>query len=174
MFLRTWRFLTLLLVALDLGMAVCHALELPAKMLYPASLYLTLHRTLYVAFGAPNPGAFIDVGAVLAAVVLVFLARGRRPAFGLTLLGAVCLAAALATWFALVAPANEAMKSWVIDAPPADWARMRDQWEYTHLARFAMQLVGFAALTLSALVETPNERPREREPAERALTGSHV
>jgi hypothetical protein len=110
-----------------------------------------------VAFGAPNPGAFIEVGAVLAAGVLAFLVRGRRLAFALTLIGAVCLAAALAIWLGLVAPANAAMKSMALDAPPADWTRWRDQWEYAHLGRFVLLLVGFGALLLSVILETPRK-----------------
>ncbi len=48
-----------------MGTTFCHALELPAKMEYPASLYLTLHRTLYVAFAPPDPGPFIEIGSIL-------------------------------------------------------------------------------------------------------------
>ena len=51
--LRTWRFVTLLLVSLSMGMAFCHALELLPKMDYDTPLYLTLQRTLYLLFGAP-------------------------------------------------------------------------------------------------------------------------
>lgn len=50
---------------------------------------LALHRSLYVAFGAPNIGAWIEIGAILAAIVLVFLVRGQLRAFRLTLIGAV-------------------------------------------------------------------------------------
>jgi hypothetical protein len=34
-----WRFVTLLLAALTLGMASVHRLEMPAKLRYPASLW---------------------------------------------------------------------------------------------------------------------------------------
>src|SRR6266540_1685138 len=87
MILRAWRFITITLTALLMGATFCHVLESPAKMRYPAELYLTLHRTLYVAFGPPNIGAFIEIGAILAAVALVFLTRKRRPAFWLTAAG---------------------------------------------------------------------------------------
>ena len=56
MLVKAWQFITILLTALLVGMTFCHVLELPAKMEYPASLYLTLHRTLYVTFGPPGPG----------------------------------------------------------------------------------------------------------------------
>jgi len=69
-----------------MGMALCHLLEMPAKIAYDGALWLTLLQTLYRTFG--TIGAFIEVGAVVTAVVLVFLVRRRWPAFGSTLGGA--------------------------------------------------------------------------------------
>jgi hypothetical protein len=153
-FLRIWRFITIVLTALLMGATFCHVLESPAKMRYPAELYLTLHRTLYVAFGPPNIGVFIEIGAILAAVMLVFLTRKRQPAFRLTLAGAAFLVAGLAVYFAFVEPANVAMKAMSLDSAPADWTRRRDQWEYGHMARFIFHLLGFSALSLSIISET--------------------
>jgi hypothetical protein len=158
--------MTLVLVALLMGMTWCHVLELPAKMQYPATLYLTLHRTLYVAFGPPNIGAFIEVGSIVAAAVLVFLVRQRRPALWLTLLGAVSLAAGLAVYFAYVEPANVALKSMALEAPPAGWKDWRVQWELGHAAHFVLHLIGFSALVLSVVLEAPTRHltPRRAAP----------
>jgi membrane associated rhomboid family serine protease len=153
MFLRMWRFITITLTALLMGATFCHVLESPAKMRYPVELYLTLHRTLYVAFGPPKVGAFIEIGAILAAVALVFLTRKRRPAFRLTLAGAAFLVAGLVVYFVFVEPANVAMRAISLNAPPADWTQWRDQWEYGHIARFIFHLLGFSALTLSIIFE---------------------
>ena len=68
MLIRIWRFLTLVLTALLTGMTFCHVLEMPAKLQYSASMYLALHRTLYVAFGSPNIGVFVEMGATASAV----------------------------------------------------------------------------------------------------------
>jgi membrane associated rhomboid family serine protease len=154
MFLKMWRFITITLTALLMGTTFCHVLESPAKMRYPAELYLTLHRTLYVAFGPPNVGAFIEIGAILAAVALVFLTRKRRPAFRLTLAGAAFLVAGLVVYFVFVEPANVAMKAMSLNAPPAGWTQWRDQWEYGHIAHFIFHLLGFSALALSIIFET--------------------
>ena len=158
MFLKTWRFITLVLVALLMGMTWCHVLELPAKMQYPAALYLTLHRTLYVAFGPPNIGALVEVGAILAAAGLVFLVRQRRLALWLTLLGTVCLAAGLAVYFVYVDPANVALKGMALEAPPVGWKAWRLQWEFGHAAHFVLHLIGFSMLVLSVVLETPTRR----------------
>ena len=151
MLIKTWRFITLVLTALLMGMTFCHVLEMPAKMRYPASFYLTIHRSLYVAFGPPNIGVFIEIGAILAAVVLVFLVRKERPDFWWTLIGAVCLVVGLIVFFMFVEPANVAMKRMIIDMPPDDFFYWRNQWEYGHAAHFVLNLLGFSALLQSIL-----------------------
>jgi hypothetical protein len=155
--LRHWRFLTLLLVSLSMGMTFCHALELVPKMAYDAALYLSLHRTLYLLFGAPV-GAAIEVGAVLSSIGLIVLVRGHRSTFAFTVVGAVCMLIAHVIWWIWVNPANRALIQMTLDAPAAEWIRWRNQWEYTHLVRFVVQLWGFAMLLLSVLVDTPRQR----------------
>src|SRR5262245_4668168 len=155
--LRTWRFLTLTLVSLSMGMAFCHALELPPKMKFDASLYLTLQRTLYLLFGAPL-GAAIEVGAVLSSIGLIFLARGHRTSIAFTVAGAACILIAHVIWWIWVNPANGALAHMAPYAPAPDWMEWRNQWEYTHLARFVLQFLGFALLLVSMLVETPSQR----------------
>lgn len=68
MLVIAWRFVTLLFAALALGMAFAHLLEMPPKLRYPASLWVTLQRSLYQAF-APA-GAILETGAVVFAAVL--------------------------------------------------------------------------------------------------------
>src|SRR5688500_6442339 len=71
MLIRICRFSTVVLTALLVGMTFCHVLEMPAKRQYSASLYLTIHRTLYVAFGPPNIGVVVEMGAILSSGLLV-------------------------------------------------------------------------------------------------------
>jgi hypothetical protein len=155
MFLRTWRFITITLAALSSGMAFCHALELPAKLKYDAALWVSVQHTLYRAFGVEGVGAWIEAGAVLAAVVLPFLVRQNRLAFWWTLAGTACFVVAHAIWWMFVFPANAQVAQWTPGAVPTDWTRWRDQWEYTHAIRFGLMLAGLCAFVLSVLVETP-------------------
>jgi hypothetical protein len=152
MFLKAWRLITIMFIALSMGIAFCHLLEMPAKITYDAALWLTLLQTLYGAFG--TVGASIEVGAVLTAVVLVFLVRQRRPAFGWTLLGALCVVAAHVAWWVWVAPVNATMAPLTPETLPEGWMRLRDQWEYTHAARAILQIIALGALVFSILVET--------------------
>jgi len=163
MFLRVWRFITLLLAALALTMESAHVLELPQKMQYDAQMYAAVNTTLYRYFALI--GGVYQVGSIAAAAVLVFLVRQRRPSFGWTLAGALCLLLAFGIWLAVVAPVNGEVAEALRLAPasvPEVWMRLRNRWEYGHAAGFIVQLIGLCALVLSVLVETPKDPRRER------------
>jgi hypothetical protein len=164
MFLKTWRFITIILTALLLGTTFSHVLELPSKMSYEASLYVTLNRPggLYQGFG--TVGSVIEVTAILSAIVLSFFVRKHRLVFQWTLLGTVCLVVALVIWFVFIAPVNAEIDTWTLNSIPADWTQWRNQWEYTHATRFVIHLIGFSALLISILIETPTNRSRDRVP----------
>jgi len=172
MVLRNWRFITLTLTALSMATAFSHALELLPKMRYDAALYLTLFKSLYEFYG--KIAGFCEIGAVLAAVVLVFMVPRPRPAFVPTLIGAICMVAAHAAFWIWVNPANNLMASWQVQSPPADWMRVRDQWEYAHLARFFLQLIALAALQLSVLRDPPLAAESAENPAEPRLARTRV
>jgi len=153
MLVRNWRFITIMLAALTMGMALCHLLEMPAKMNYGGALWLTLLQTLYGVFGPTS--AFVETGAVTTAVVLAFFVRRRHTVFNWTLLGALCLIAANVAWWIWVFPVNSAMSALTPETLPADWTRLRDQWEYTHAARAVLQIIALGAIVFSVLIETP-------------------
>ena len=161
MLLRIWRFLTVMLTALSMGAALAHLLELPAKVHYEPALWLRLLQTLYPpAFG--TIGAFCEVGAVLAVLVLTLLVRRRRPAFAWTVAAAVCLVATHAAFWLLVAPVNATLLPLTPETLPPNWTFLRDQWEYTHAARAFLQIAALAALLVSILAETPADVGRRR------------
>jgi hypothetical protein len=139
-------------------MAFRHLLEIPAKMAYEGPLWLTLLKSLFWAFG--TVGAFIEVGAVLMAMLLSFIVRRRRPAFDLTLIGAICLLAAHVAWWLWVFPVDTTMGQLTPEALPADWTRLRRHWEQTHTARAILQIIALGALVWSVLVETPTDYSR--------------
>jgi hypothetical protein len=137
-----------------MGMALCHAMEMLPKMRYDGPLYLTVNRTLYLLFGAPL-GASVEVGAVVSSIGLVFLVRRHRLSFVWSLAAAVCMVAAQILWWIWVNPANTALALMTIQAPSPEWIHWRNQWEYTHLARFCLQAFALSMLTISVLRETP-------------------
>ena len=154
MLLRIWFFVALILVALLMGTSFAHVLEMPAKMQYDAALYVTLQKTLYVEWGPPNFGGFLEPGAIIATAVLVFLVRRRRRSLWLVLAAMTCLLLAFpVVFFSLVNPSNLAFRSSTPASPPADWMRLRALWEYGHATRFALHLAAFSALATSVVAE---------------------
>ncbi|WP_256973485.1 DUF1772 domain-containing protein [Nostoc sp. T09] len=122
MFLKIWRLLTLILVALFMGLEFAHTLELPAKMQYDGALYVTIQNSLYRYFGAPGPGALITVGAVLWAIALTVLVRKHRSAFWWTLAATVCLLIAFPLiYFLRIEPVNVAIEQANAGSVPTDW-----------------------------------------------------
>lgn len=159
MFLKIWRLITLILVALFMGLEFAHTLELPAKMQYDGSLYVTLQNTLYRYFGAPGPGAWITVGAVFCAIALTVLVRKHRPAFWWTLAGMLCLAIAFPLiYFLRIEPVNVVIEQATASLVPKNWEQLRSQWEHAHATNFALSLAGFSALLISVLVDTPQHQ----------------
>ena len=132
-------------------------LELPQKLRYDAAMYSAVNTTLYRWFAIV--GAVYQLGSIVLAAVLTFLVRGRGASFRWTLAGAVCLAAAFGVWLAVVAPVNAAIADALRAEPesvPQVWMRLQARWEYGHVAGFVVQLVGFAALLVGVLIETPS------------------
>src|SRR5215207_8185387 len=153
MFLRTWRFATIMLLALALAAPVAHLMELPGKMGYDARLYVLLHRTLYPTFG--QTAGWAEGVALLSVIVLTWRVRNR--ALALTATAAACQVTAMAVFLAVVHPANVTMANWPLDAIPPDWTSWRARWEYGHAARAVLQTTALAALVLSVMRETPVE-----------------
>lgn len=153
MLLTAWRFITIMLTALTMGMAFCHLLEMPARLTWDASLWVTttVPGGLYWLFG--TVGAFIDVGSWVTAGVLVLLVRKRLPALQWTLAGACLLIAAHILWWFFVFPVNTEIATWTAASAPANWEQWRAQWEYTHAIRAVLQICGLGALLLSVLLE---------------------
>jgi hypothetical protein len=153
----TWiRLVALTLTALTLGLSFAHVLEMPAKVAYPPELYVTLQNSLYVSFGPPRVGAFVEPGAILAAAILAYLVRRRRPAFWLTVGAVICLLLAFpVVFFLFTQPANAVFQAARSASVPADFERYRVQWEYSHAARFVLHLAAFVLLARSVL-----HRPR--------------
>lgn len=122
-----------MLTALSLSAAFAHLLEMPAKLTYDGALWLNLLQTLYPAFGMVS--GICEIGAVVAALVLVVAIRKSQTAFRWTLVAATCLAATHAIFWIWVAPVNAVLVLLSPETLPPDRARLRDQWEFAHASR---------------------------------------
>jgi hypothetical protein len=162
MLLRTWRFITITLAALLMGMSFAHTLEMPMKMKVDGPLWLTFQHNLYAYFAII--GGPIEIGAIITSTVLAILVRKRKPAFHLTIAAAFCIVVAFfVVWLVFTREVNEQTARWTAQSIPADWATWRRQWEYSHAVRFVLHLVAFSALVFSALFEIKKEYSGEGE-----------
>jgi len=153
---RIWRWVTVLLVALLQGLAFAHVLERPAKMQYDGALYLKLQQTLYVAWGPPNVGAFLEPAAIVATIVLAFLSRRSPRSLWLNAGAAGALLLAFpAVFFWLVAPANAAFLAATPATIPANWEVLRMSWENGHAIRFVLQFTALSLLAASIVFDRP-------------------
>lgn len=152
--LNSIRLAALTLSALTLGLSFAHVLEMPAKLAYAPAVYVALQNSLYVSFGPPRVGTFVEPGAILATGLLAYLVRRRRPAFWLTVGAEICLLLAFPVVFFLFTDPANAVFQGAASVPP-DFERYRIQWEYSHAARFVLQLAAFVLLARSVL-----HRPR--------------
>jgi uncharacterized membrane protein len=91
--------------------------------------------------------------ATIAVIVPAVRARTRIPRLPLTAL--VLLVLVFAVTLAVNLPINADQLSWNVQAPPADWASRRDQWQLAHALRTAAALAAFGCLTWNALTGSP-------------------
>jgi uncharacterized membrane protein len=158
MFVRSWRFITLMLASLSLSPSIAHLLELPQRMKFDQQLWVkvTVFQNVYRLFG--SVGAVFEIGAILAAMVMAFLVRKHRSVFYWTLGGAILLVLAFVSWILFVAPMNAEFAQWLTKPVPSDWTRYRDQWEYAHAINAVIKLLGLSLLVLSVLIEIPKKK----------------
>ncbi len=129
-----------------MGLEFAHVLEPPAKMQYDGSLYVMVQNSLYRYFGAPSPGAFITVGAVLAAIAFTVLVRKHRTAFRWALAGTLCLVIAFPLiYFLQIEPVNVVIEQANPGAVPTNWEQLEKPVGIRHAANFGLSLAGFSA-----------------------------
>ncbi|MGH2611034.1 MAG: DUF1772 domain-containing protein [Tepidiformaceae bacterium] len=174
--IRAARFLSLLFGALALGTTLAHVLERPAKLQYPAALWITIQHTLYAQFGQPNLIAYVEPAAIACALALaILLLRRPRPIRGsdgraAAIAALTCLVLAFPlVYYWLVEPVNVILRSVRPSSPPSNWSALREQWETGQAIRFFLHLLGFSLLVLSAL-EEPERRVTVRDPGQTWLT----
>ena len=158
-FIRSWRFITLMLASFSLSLSMTHLLELPQRMQFDQQLWvrLTVVENVYKLFG--SVGAAFEITAIITAIVLAFLVRKQGSTFYWTLGGAIVLVLAFVSWIMFVVPMNAEFAKWLMNPVPADWTRYRDQWENAHAVNAFIKIIGLSLIVISVIVETPKKRP---------------
>jgi uncharacterized membrane protein len=95
---------------------------------------------------------------ILLTLVLAFLSKGdSRSRYLLVGAAVLMIAAALVTRFANQ-PINAVVMTWSAQAPPANWAQLRDEWWQWHIVR---SLAGIAALALTVVAVLASKHASE-------------
>jgi hypothetical protein len=143
--LRAAQFLAIVLSALALVPAGAHLLELPNKIGLAQEPYFVV-QSIYRGWALLGIVLF---GALAANLALTIMARHRRVAFWLALLGFLLVAATLVVFFSWTYPANQATANWT--EAPANWQELRRHWEYAHAANAILTFLALCAVTASTL-----------------------
>lgn len=92
---------------------------------------------------------------VLLTIVSAVLARSDRTRLILLIATAVCFVAAGLITRLENQPINAIVMTWSVDAPPADWMHLRDDWWRWHVLRTAVS-VGGLCLLIAAMLKRPS------------------
>lgn len=152
---KAFHVFTLLLVAIAMALSLAHALELPGKLRLSKETYLAVQEIYYPGF---TYGGISEIGGILALAVLLFLMPFAGARFWWVAGAFALLAMSHLTYWLVTHPVNgfwlkdmdltglgSAFFSTAGAADGADWTRLRDVWECSHVARAC-----FAGMSLVA------------------------
>lgn len=159
---RALQIASLLLVSVAMALALAHALELPGKMRLDRETYFAVQRIYYPGFtfgGAAEP-----LGIITLIALLVFAApAGSRFWWAAGALGG--LIAMQAIYWLVTHPVNSVWTQGVDMSGigqsffatfggdmSGDWRRLRDVWEYSHVARAVFGLLALVCVSLATTV----------------------
>lgn len=146
--LNIMRFSSLLFTALALSAGLAHLFELPNKINLPGDEYLTVQQ-IYSGWSLLGIVVF---GALLSTLILTFLVRKQKKAFTFTFIALLCIVGTQIIFWIFTYPVNQQTNNWTI--LPTNWIELRNQWEYSHAASAAFDLIALLALILSVLPKT--------------------
>jgi hypothetical protein len=156
----TIQVLAVFLAAIAMSLALAHALELPGKLRLDKQTYRAVQPIYYPGF---TIGGGVGEGlGMVAALVLLLLTPRATPAFWWTLAGLLALVAMHAVFWVFTQPVNRYwLQEQQLHGPAADffalragkagddWVRLRNRWEYSHVARALLSGVGLIALIVA-------------------------
>jgi Domain of unknown function (DUF1772) len=159
---QTLQALTIMLAAVGMALSLAHALEFPGKRRLDRHTYLKMLAIYYPGFTIG--GIFEPVAMVAAFALLLFTPLGTLP-FWLILAAFFSLLLAHAIYWAITHPVNRVwLKDEKLDkaggsffatggrTAEGDWTALRDRWEWSHVARAVLKMVGLAALVAAAVL----------------------
>jgi uncharacterized membrane protein len=112
-------------------------------------VYTQVRHVALGGLGVPVSATLLP--ALVATVFLVIANRTRGRTFWLLLAALVLLVTAFAISLLINLPINTGQLTWAVQAPPVDWASVRDRWQLSHVARTVATVVALGFLSAAAL-----------------------
>jgi hypothetical protein len=157
--------LSILLVGIALAPAFAHAFEFPGKKRLERSAYVTVQSIYYPGFtllGISEPSGLIAV------LILLFLTSPSTASFWLIVIALIGLAGMQMIYWVFTHPTN---KFWLQTSgtdmsnlgnsffalgprssrTAKDWEKLRNRWEYSHIARAGLAFLSFFSLVLTII-----------------------
>jgi len=151
--------LAAVLVAVTMALSLAHALELPGKMRLDKDTYLAVQKIYYPGF---TIGGIAEPLGIIALVALLALTPYASTRFWWTLAALLALTATHAIYWFVTHPVNLV---WTKELPltgigatffslfagevRGDRSRLRDIWEYSHVARSVLATLSFVFLLIA-------------------------
>ena len=147
----------LLLLAVTMGLSLAHALEFPGKLRLDEPTYRAVQAIYYPGFTIG--GLVGELGGMLALAALMLISTSTErfwwtaTALGLMVVGH-------GTYWVVTHPVNSVwlrntnltgtsrMFFALSSGADADWRRMRNVWEFSHVGRAGFHVLGFLSMTL--------------------------
>lgn len=158
----TLQVLTTMAVAVAMALSLAHALELPGKRRLDRDTYVAVQSIYYPGFTIAGFGEF---GGLVLTIVLLFVTPPGTSSFWFTAVAAGALVAMSAVYWLITHRVN---KVWLKDTSlsragatffsvgaagdadaPQRWNRLRDRWEYSHVARAVLAFAGLLAMLIA-------------------------
>jgi hypothetical protein len=163
--LVTLNVVSVLLVAVTMGLALAHALELPGKLRLDESTYRTVQTIYYPGF---TIGGISEPLAIVSTLILLFATPRDHPRFWLIVVGFIALVATQIVFWFVTQPTNRIwLRNEKVSAAGAkffavekaqqgddgkDWISLRNRWEYSHVVRAVFSGIGLIALVIAAAI----------------------
>jgi hypothetical protein len=147
------------LVAVTMGLSLAHALEFPGKARLAESTYRAVQAIYYPGFTIG--GLIGEFGALIVLPVLLALTPVDTERFLWTAVSLGFLVLAHLTYWFVTHPVNSAwLKDTELDgaarvffgtfsSSESNWVRMRNLWEYSHVARAVLAAMSFVVLLVA-------------------------
>lgn len=155
--------LAVVLVAVTMGLALAHALEYPGKLRLDEATYRQVQAVYYPGFTVG--GLVGEAGALLVLPVLLVMLPYGSERFWWAAAAFACLLTCHAVYWTITHPVNG---FWLKDTDvgsagsafflllagqETNWQRMRDVWEYSHIARAVLAMAALVSLSTAGIAK---------------------